>query len=61
MVACAAVELTWDSLLGMKIKHLKALLLDRGLKCRDCVERGDFVSFLSTQLGLAASSHSADL
>lgn len=45
----------------MKIKHLKALLLDNGLQCRECVEKGDFVSFLSARLGLAASDHGTDL
>ena len=57
----AAVELSWESLLGMKMKHLKALLLDKGLHCRECVEKGDFVTFLSTQLGLAASGHGGEL
>jgi hypothetical protein len=58
---CAAVKLSWESLLGMKIKHLKALLLDRGLQCRECVEKGDFVAFLSRQLNLGATGHEAEL
>ena len=61
MVAYAAVELSWESLLGMQVKHLKALLLDKGLSCRECVEKGDFVSFLSAQLGLSASGHGGEL
>ena len=57
----AAANLSWESLLGMKVKHLKALLVDRGLQCLECVEKADFVSFLSAQLGLAASGHSGEL
>lgn len=59
--ACAEVKLSRDSLLRMKVKHLKALLVDKGLSCRDCLEKNDFVSFLTAKLNLVASGHGTEL
>lgn len=55
------VKLSRDSLLRMKVKHLKALLVDKGLSCRECLEKNDFVSFLTAKLNLAASGHGTEL
>jgi hypothetical protein len=52
----AAVDLTdTNALARLKVKHLKAILADKGLDCRECVEKADYVSFLSSHI---AASHS---
>lgn len=45
----AAVKLTADTDFGaLKTGQLKELLRERGVSCRDCFEKGDFVAKLKS-------------
>ena len=46
----AGVKLDEDSLARLRVGQLKDLLTDRGLTCRSCVERSDYLQFVRDHL-----------